>query len=98
MRLNISRTRADASPSVRVPVGRVPGTFGGFPVSTVMRRACASGFSPRGEGWKFREGAGHQSPGKVDAPFPLTETALLIPEHAVVPCFLIPNQDWTQFF
>src|ERR1700723_4155376 len=96
MRLNISRTRADASPSVRVPVGRVPGTFGGFPVSTVMRRACASIFSRRGEGGQFREGAGHQSPGKVDAPFHFTKAARQYPEHASATSFLITSEDWTQ--
>src|SRR5580658_2727815 len=96
MRLNISRTRADASPSVRVPVGLVPGNFRGFPVSTVMRRTCASGFGRRGEGGQFREGAGHQSPGKVDAPFHFAKAARQYPEHAPATSFLITCEDWTQ--
>src|SRR6202041_2422678 len=62
MRLNISRTRADASPSVLVPAGREPGNFGDFPVLTVIQPALASGFCRRGGGGGFRARRGHQTP------------------------------------
>src|SRR5277367_1550952 len=96
MRLNISRTRAEASPSVRVPSGRVPGNLSDFSVLTVIQPAHASGFGRRGEGRQFREGAGHQSPGKVDAPFHFTKAARQHPEHASATSFLITCEDRTQ--
>src|SRR5580658_8490393 len=37
MRLNMSRTRTEASVSLNVPAGRVPGSFGGLSVKAVMR-------------------------------------------------------------
>src|SRR5271156_3647070 len=96
MRLNISRPRADASPSLRVPRGREPGNFAVFPVWTVIQPALASGFGRRGEGGQFREGAGHQRPGKVNAPFYFTKAARQHPKHASAASFLITCEDGTQ--
>src|SRR5271165_1642097 len=96
MRLNISRTRADASPSVRVPSGRVPGNFCDFPALTVIQPALASGFGRRGEGGQFREGAGHESPGKVNAPFYFTKAARQHPKHASATSLFITCEDGTQ--
>src|SRR5277367_2019616 len=108
MRMNMSRTRAEAWPSSVAPGGRVPGSGAGFCAAMVIAdRSLGLPALRAGEFGavarlvhNFRQTANgclHEPRGNLDPPFGLADFARKNPQHASTARLFVACKNRTQF-